>query len=167
MKTTSPTDIDIQHGCQASGVPDDPLLSHWARSARDAVNGAGSITLRIVDAEESRQLNAGYRGKDQATNVLSFPFSMPEGLPAGALPDMLGDLAICADVVAREAAEQDKPLAAHWAHMVVHGVLHLLGHDHQDDQQAQQMEQLECRILASLGFDNPYQNDTAATAIQE
>lgn len=115
------------------------------------------ITLRIVDLAESQQLNRDYRQIDKPTNVLSFEFDLP---PAVVLPDdeplYLGDLVVCAPVVEQEALQQNKPLAAHWAHMLVHGCLHLQGFDHLDDDEADEMEALECQILRSLGFENPY-----------
>lgn len=111
------------------------------------------VSLRFVDDETIRELNRDYRGKDKPTNVLSFPFEAPPGVPT----TLLGDLVICAPVVAAEAAEQGKPLTAHWAHMVVHGVLHLLGYDHIDDADAEIMEGLEVEILAGLGVPNPYE----------
>ena len=150
--------IEIQRATDAPAVPDDDALQRWAQAAAAGAGGAlGELTLRIIDAAESQTLNHDYRGKDAPTNVLSFPFDMPEGLD---LPDeelILGDIAICAEVVAREADEQGKHPAAHWAHMVVHGVLHLLGFDHQDDDEAADMEALEISILAGLGITNPYQ----------
>ncbi len=147
--------IEVQ---QATGAktPDESVLVSWAERALQATQAEGDITLRLVDAEESQALNRDYRGKDKPTNVLSFPFDMPEGLPAGAMPSLLGDIVICAQVVAQEAAEQNKPTDAHWAHMVVHGVLHLLGHDHIEEHEAAQMEALEIDILHGLGFTNPY-----------
>ncbi|MDX1408882.1 MAG: rRNA maturation RNase YbeY, partial [Saprospiraceae bacterium] len=132
----------------------------WARHAAQAAGGAaGDITLRIVSEDEIRMLNRDYRGKDKPTNVLSFPFEMPEGLPAEAIPPLLGDVIICDAVVRQEANEQHKPLQAHWAHMVTHGVLHLLGYDHIDDDDAVIMETLEIRALAEQGFDDPYTPD--------
>ena len=110
------------------------------------------LAIRIVGLDEGRALNRDYRGKDYATNVLSFPAELPPGI---ALP-LIGDLAICAPVVLREAAEQAKRPRDHWAHLTVHGVLHLLGHDHIDDGEAQAMETLETRILAGLGIADPY-----------
>jgi probable rRNA maturation factor len=110
---------------------------------------------RAFDTKEGRTLNRDYRGKDYATNVLSFPVELPPGVN---LP-LIGDLVICAPVVAREALEQGKPSRHHWAHMTVHGVLHLIGYDHIDDQEAEQMEALETRILAGLGIDDPYAVD--------
>jgi probable rRNA maturation factor len=120
-----------------------------------------AITVRIVDAEEGRALNRDFRGRDYATNVLSFPF--PE-LPPEAMAELggpyIGDLAICAEVVTREAGEQGKPVDAHWAHLIVHGVLHLAGYDHQTDDEARRMETRECAILADLGFPDPYSADS-------
>lgn len=113
------------------------------------------VTVRIVDEAESNELNLTYRGKDKPTNVLSFPFEAPPGLE---LP-LLGDLVICRQVVEHEAAEQGKPLMAHWAHMVVHGSLHLLGYDHIEDDEAEEMEALERDIMQELGFADPYLND--------
>lgn len=114
------------------------------------------LTIRIVDVAESQQLNHIYRHKSYPTNVLSFPFAAP-------VPELqtmlLGDLVICAPVVVQEAVEQNKPILAHWAHMVVHGVLHLLDFDHQHDADASVMEALEINILADLGFADPYQPD--------
>lgn len=116
---------------------------------------AGELTLRIVELAESRELNLRYRGIDRPTNVLSFPFESPPGLPEA--EPYLGDLVVCAEVVRREAAAQGKPLGAHWAHMMVHGVLHLRGYDHITEAEAGHMEDLERRILAGLGFVDPYQ----------
>lgn len=112
------------------------------------------VTIRIVEPDESQALNANYRGKDKPTNVLSFPFEQPPGLN---LP-LLGDLVVCQAVVTGEACEQHKPVKAHWAHMLIHGTLHLLGYDHINDDEAQQMERLEVHILNSLGIDDPYQD---------
>jgi probable rRNA maturation factor len=112
------------------------------------------VTLRIVDLAESRQLNSDYRNKDKPTNVLSFPFEAPEHIE---MP-YLGDLVVCAAVVEQEAREQEKPVANHWAHLCVHGLLHLLGYDHIDETEAQEMEGLETAILAKLNIDDPYQD---------
>ena len=117
----------------------------------------GEITVRVVDEAESRALNHRYRGRDYATNVLSFPFEPPPGLSAEEA-GVIGDLAVCAPVVAREAAEQGKPEADHWAHMLVHGALHLIGYDHQHDAEAERMEDEERRILSELGIPDPYQH---------
>jgi probable rRNA maturation factor len=113
--------------------------------------GAGQVTVRFVDAEEGRLLNATYRGKDYATNVLSFPYA-----PA---PELAGDLVVCSAVVRREAEQQDVPPNAHFAHLIVHGMLHLQGYDHEDDDDAATMENREREILARLGFPDPYENE--------
>ena len=110
------------------------------------------LTIRLVDGAESQALNRDYRGKDKPTNVLSFPFENPPGMT---LP-LLGDLIICHDVVAQEASEQHKPLTHHYAHIVIHGILHLMGYDHIDEQEAEEMEQIERELLASLDIPDPY-----------
>nr|WP_228160613.1 rRNA maturation RNase YbeY [Marinobacter bohaiensis] len=132
-------------------MPDDDNLATWAAKGWQG-DEHSEVTLRIVDEDESAALNGQYRQKDRPTNVLSFPFEQPEGIT---LP-LAGDLVICAPVVAREAHEQGKTLSAHWAHMVIHGMLHLQGYDHIDDRDAEIMETLEIRLLAELGFSNPY-----------
>ena len=134
-------------------APSAKRMALWAAAAAGATGRHAELAIRIVGKRESRRLNAHWRGKDYATNVLSFPV---EGLPAVVRPRPLGDLVICAPVVAAEALEQGKTQSAHWAHMVVHGVLHLLGHDHEQDAEAVRMERLERRILAGLGFPDPY-----------
>ncbi len=113
------------------------------------------LTIRIVDEDESQELNHTYRDKNKPTNVLSFPFDAPPGIEI----NLLGDLVICANVVAKEADEQGKPLLHHWAHMIVHGTLHLLGYDHIEDDEAEEMEAIEIAILAKLGIDDPYQDN--------
>jgi probable rRNA maturation factor len=133
-------------------VPDNELLESWVRAALESRRADAEISLRIVDINEISALNQQYRGKDYATNVLSFPTDLP---PALKLPH-LGDIVICAEVVEREAVEQKKSAQAHWAHMLVHGTLHLLGYDHIDDDEALVMETLEIEILHALNFDNPY-----------
>lgn len=150
--------IEIQFACEARLAPAEEHLIGWAAEAvRQAGGALGELTLRLVEPEEIRRLNHRYRGRDTTTNVLSFPYDMPEGLPEGAAELLLGDIAICADVVEYEAAQQGKTSEAHWAHMVIHGVLHLLGFDHQDDDEAGEMEGLEIEILMGLGYDDPYQ----------
>ena len=124
------------------------MRADFVRWARAALTGGGEITIRLVDAEEGQALNREYRHKDYATNVLSFPYDSE--------PLTLGDLVICPAVVAREAAEQNKPLAAHYAHLTVHGMLHLQGRDHEQDEDARQMENEETEILAALGYPDPY-----------
>ena len=143
--------IELQIASNAAGLPDADELEAWAAAAR--LDGSdASIVIRIVDEAESRQLNRDYRGRDKPTNVLSFPFEPPPGVPEA----HLGDLVICAPVVLAEAREQNKSTEAHWAHMVVHGVLHLQGYDHQNSAEAEEMESLERRILAGLGYPDPY-----------
>ncbi len=136
-----------------SNLPSQTDLSLWVTAVLEGRMDEAELTIRIVDSEESQQLNHDYRGKDKPTNVLSFPFEAPAEI---ALP-LLGDLIICAPVVTGEAQAQNKTLQAHWAHMVVHGTLHLLGYDHIDDADAEEMESLETKIITQLGFTNPYQ----------
>lgn len=153
--------VEIQWATDDPEAPDEADLRNWARKATEVAGGVvGDITLRIVDDDEIRDLNRQYRSKDAPTNVLSFPFDMPEGLPEDAIAPLLGDIVISAPTVAREAAEQNKPLEAHWAHMVTHGVLHLLGHDHIHDDEAALMESLEIRALADHGYPDPYNTVT-------
>lgn len=136
-----------------SNLPSQTELSLWVTAVLEGRMDEAELTIRIVGNEESQQLNHDYRGKDKPTNVLSFPFEAPAEI---ALP-LLGDLIICAPVVTLEAQAQNKTLQAHWAHMVVHGTLHLLGYDHIDDADAEEMESLETQIITQLGFTNPYQ----------
>lgn len=145
--------ITVQRRVPPAGVPAPAALRTWALAALGHTHG--ELTIRIVDEVESAQLNSRYRGKDYATNVLSFPYES-EGFEETSDGPALGDLAICAPVVAREAEEQGKDPRAHWAHMVVHGVLHLLGRDHETDAEAELMEGEERKILAALGFPDPY-----------
>jgi len=133
--------------------PDAALLRRWCELALRQRTADSELTIRLVDEPEGRELNRTWRHKDYATNVLSFPADVPEEFLD--IP-LLGDLVICAPVVAREADEQGKALNAHYAHLTVHGVLHLLGWDHEDDKEAEAMEQLEREILAELGIDDPY-----------
>ena len=144
--------VDFQDVFEGSGVPDEAQLRAWAELAWQGEDPS-EVTIRIVGAEESQALNFQYRGKDKPTNVLSFPFEAPPGIT---MP-LAGDLVICAPVVEIEAREQHKALVAHWAHMVVHGMLHLQGYDHIEDDDAEVMEALEIRLLAQLGFINPYE----------
>ncbi len=123
---------------------------------------APEVTVRIVDNAESQQLNNDYRGKNQPTNVLSFPFETPIDLPAEAGLSLLGDLVICLPKVIEEAAEQQKPVLDHWAHLVIHGMLHLQGYDHETDEEAEQMENLEIALLAKLSINNPYISNNSA-----
>lgn len=145
--------IDLQIACeQETGLPTAQQIEQWATAAVQPQSDEVEMTVRIVDEAESHELNLNYRGKDRPTNVLSFPFECPDEVE---LP-LLGDLVICRQVVEREAQEQDKPVMAHWAHMVVHGSLHLLGYDHIEDDEAEEMESLETQIMIGLGFVDPY-----------
>ncbi|MCK8047378.1 rRNA maturation RNase YbeY [Shewanella sp. 1CM18E] len=145
-------DLDVQIAVEGFTLPSTAELELWVKTAiRDTMSEA-ELTIRIVEVEESQSLNSTYRGKDKPTNVLSFPFEAPPGIE---LP-LLGDLVICAAVVEQEAIDQNKPLIAHWAHMVVHGCLHLLGYDHIEDLEAEEMESLETQLIESLGYNNPY-----------
>lgn len=150
----SPLCIDRQLACAARDLPSRADLERWVGAvlARHPDEPRNEVTVRFVDDDESRTLNHTYRGRDSATNVLSFPF---EGPPEVALP-LLGDLVICAPVVRREAEQQNKALHDHYAHMVIHGTLHLMGYDHVEDGEAEIMEALECAILAELGIAAPY-----------
>ncbi|MBE0487225.1 rRNA maturation RNase YbeY [Marinobacter sp.] len=144
--------VDFQQAFDGDGVPDESSFQTWAELAWQGED-LSEVTIRIVNTEESRALNHQYRGKDNPTNVLSFPFEAPAGIT---MP-LAGDLVICAPVVEQEAREQHKALTAHWAHMVVHGMLHLQGYDHIEDNDAEVMEGLEIRLLAQLGYINPYE----------
>ena len=142
--------LSVQYVCNKTGLPLRPQIRTWARAALD-VDGAkgGQITIRFVDAEEGQLLNRDYRCKDYATNVLSFPYESE--------PIVCGDLVICAPVVEREAAEQGKELEAHYAHLIVHGILHLQAYDHEaGEQEAQLMESHERTLLTKFGFADPY-----------
>ncbi len=145
-------DVGVSYGLPRKGLPAAASFRKWAAAAAEGRIRRADLAIRLVDEKEGRSLNRHYRGKDYATNVLSFPADLPEGVK---LP-LLGDLVICAPVVAREAAEQGKPLAAHYAHLTVHGVLHLLGLDHEDEREAEAMERIEREVLAALGFPDPY-----------
>jgi probable rRNA maturation factor len=160
--------VTVQIATHRRGIPHARTLAAWAQSAFTAaavskrVYQPLALTIRIVGSAESRRLNRVWRGKDKPTNVLSFPASSGQkGAPTQEESE-LGDLAICAPVVRREAREQGKAVHAHWAHMIVHGLLHLLGYDHEDERDAERMEGLEIRILARMGIDNPYLDALAA-----
>lgn len=149
-------DLAIGYALPRVGIPAAMSFRRWVAAALAGRIREADLAIRLVDVEEGRALNRHYRGKDYATNVLSFPAELPEGLPKGVKLPLLGDLVICAPVVAREAREQGKPLNAHYAHLTVHGCLHLLGWDHEDPREAEAMEQLERDILAGLGLPDPY-----------
>ncbi len=144
--------VTVQYATRAPNLPTPADFSTWAQAILRTRRGASELTIRVVDEAESAALNAQYRGKQGPTNVLSFGFEAPRGVTV----PLLGDLVICAPVVAREALAQGKPEHAHWAHLTIHGVLHLLGHDHQTPAQAQVMEAMEIAVLADLGYADPY-----------
>ena len=146
--------IIVQRATKDFSFPATEKFKRWAKAAlQDDVPNA-ELTIRIVDKAEMVMLNSTYRHKNKPTNVLSFPFEMPEGIDME--NPILGDIVICAEVIEEEAQAQQKLVEAHWAHMVVHGVLHLLGHDHEIEAEAEKMEAEEITILAKLGFNNPY-----------
>ena len=143
----------LQVVVEGFNVPDESQFRSWIEKLSDWLSiTPDRLTIRVVDAEESRQLNKQYRGKDAPTNVLSFPSQLPEFIE----PDYLGDLVICASVVDIEAKQQNKTAEAHWAHMLVHGVLHLSGYDHIKDAEAEEMEALETKIMIAMGYAPPY-----------
>jgi len=153
-------DLDLQIACAATESPSEEVIGRWIREAlAEAGPPTAAVVVRIVDEAESRELNHAYRHKDRPTNVLSFPFEAPPGIPAQEFDGYLGDLVICAPVVIREARAQNKAPEAHWAHMVVHGVLHLLGYDHQNGAEAADMESRERDTLARLGYPDPYEDN--------
>lgn len=149
--------LALQNASGAANLPTRAQIKKWAEAALQADVTNAEITFRIVDTEEGQTLNRDYRGKDYATNVLTFTFDedMPDipGLP------LLGDIVLCAPVVEREAAEQGITLEAHYCHLVVHGVLHLQGYDHIEEDEAEAMEALETQIVMTLGYDDPYRMD--------
>ena len=144
--------VDVQRACAAPGVPAPGKLAKWAEAALDGRSDDARMTVRVVDEAEGARLNERYRGKAGATNVLAFAFDAPE------VPSLriLGDVVVCAPVAACEALEHSKRLDAHWAHLVVHGTLHLLGYDHDEPGPAREMETLEREILDGLGYPDPY-----------
>ncbi|QEL63909.1 putative rRNA maturation factor [Oryzomicrobium terrae] len=155
--------LSVQYACNKDGLPSREQVRRWARATLDAVDAqrGGQVTVRFVEPAEGQELNRDYRGKDYATNVLSFPYDTE--------PVVMGDLIVCAAVVAREAVAQGKPLEHHHAHLVVHGMLHLQGFDHEDDDEAEAMEALETDILASLGYPDPYaaEKDSPAPRVHD
>lgn len=150
----APAELHLSYAVPRRGLPSAASFRRWVQAALAGARHRkpAELSIRIVGAGEGRELNRRYRDRDYATNVLSFPAELPPGVPS----PLLGDIAICAGVVAREAREQRKAVRDHYAHLTVHGVLHLLGFDHQDDQDAERMEALETRVLAGLGIADPY-----------
>lgn len=148
------THVEVQYACEQANLPEREQFVCWALAPLEARFENPALCIRIVNEAEGRALNKRYRDKDCPTNVLSFPADVP------VQPEVIGDLVLCAPVIAREAKEQGKALEAHYAHLTVHGVLHCLGHDHQSEADADAMEALECRILQRLGFPDPYETAT-------
>nr|WP_031433741.1 rRNA maturation RNase YbeY [Methylomarinum vadi] len=144
--------LEIQIATEMTELPDSDQFQQWVDAALGDSETDNEIVIRVVDEDESSQLNQQYRHKSGPTNILSFPFEAPPGMEL----ELLGDLVVCAPVVAREAKRQQKKLLDHWAHIIVHGVLHLLGYDHIDDADAERMESLEINILQQLNIRNPY-----------
>ena len=156
--------LDLQLATEYEPLPTEEQINEWVAAAINQVksdgNGEYELSVRIVDEDEITSLNKQYRNKDKPTNVLSFPFAFAEEVGNSEIEleiPLLGDIVICAQVVANEAQEQQKLEQAHWAHMVVHGTLHLLGYDHIDESEAEEMEALEINIISGLGFPNPYE----------
>lgn len=147
--------VDYQCACNTDQlIPDEAQVIAWASQVFDAQDiRSQELTVRFVGEEESQELNYQFRGKDKPTNVLSFPFECPPDIPV----NLLGDLVVCVPVIHREAKEQGKQVEHHFAHMIVHGILHLLGFDHQSDEEAEEMESREIHILSQLEIDDPYQ----------
>ena len=144
--------LDLQLAVDNPDIPPEQQFNHWVTEAVGSHRRLAEVSIRIVDKAESQGLNNHYRGKNYPTNVLSFPAEFPPGVD---IP-LLGDLVICAPVVLEEAQQQHKTSEAHWAHMVIHGTLHLLGYDHIDEAEAEQMEALETQLLQQLGYPCPY-----------
>ncbi len=152
--------VDVQVACDDPDIPEEADIQDWIATAIEQSDRSPAdnveVAVRVVDADEIRTLNRLYRDKDKSTNVLSFPAGDIDGLPAN-VSRLLGDVVVCASVVAVEASEQGKTLPDHWAHMLVHGTLHLLSFDHEHDAEAIEMESLETRILASKSVSDPYE----------
>lgn len=145
--------MDIQNVSGYDSLPTNESIIQWAGLALDEQHKDAEITLRVVDTEEGLKLNKAWRNKDLATNVLSFPV----GEPIEHAPNLLGDIVVCAPIVVKEAKEQKKDVESHWAHLIIHGILHLQGYDHQSDEEAHEMESKEINIMDKLGYNNPYE----------
>ena len=146
--------LDIQRIVELDSLPSDDDFQLWVDKALADYSQHAEVVIRIVDTEEMTELNSQYRAKQGPTNILSFPFELPDGVEG---IDLLGDLVVCATVLKQEAKQQNKALSAHWAHIIIHGVLHLLGYDHLTDDEAIEMESKEIVLLQELHIDNPYQ----------
>ncbi len=149
--------LDLQVVSESKNLPSQDQFQYWIDSVLKDGSQDSEIVIRVVDEDEMTQFNEQYRNKKGSTNILSFPFDVPDAVES----DLLGDLLVCAAVVEREAQQQDKILEHHWAHMIVHGVLHLLGYDHIDDQDAEEMEALEVKILKTIKINNPYEEKSS------
>lgn len=154
LKVTVVVDLQIAY---EGVVPEEAQFQKWVEAALQEIDDDCELSIRLVAREESAELNTNYRGKDNATNVLSFPFESPIKIE----PRLLGDLVVCVPVVEQEAADQNKDKSHHWAHLVIHGCLHLLGYDHVEDDEAEEMESLEINILHTLNIADPYQQQEA------
>jgi probable rRNA maturation factor len=150
--TRDAASVSVSYGLPRRGLPSAASFRRWVALALGVRRGPAELSIRVVSAPEGRRLNRDYRGKDYATNVLSFPVELPEGV---SLP-LLGDIVLCAPVIAREAREQGKSRPHHYAHLTVHGVLHLLGHQHERPAQARRMERIETQLLETIGIPDPY-----------
>ena len=154
---TTRIQVHLQNDDALDQIPSETEVTQWILAVATHLHwDSAEVTVRMVGETESQMLNESYRNKAYPTNVLSFPFELPFGVPEEEFEGQLGDLVICAPVVARESIEQDKILAHHWAHMVIHGTLHLAGYDHENDDEADAMELIEIAILCKLGISNPY-----------
>jgi probable rRNA maturation factor len=158
MKQKRPSvDLSIQRATVETKTPGDEQFREWVETVLAERHDQPVLCIRLVDEEDGRRFNREFRDKDYATNILSFPAELPPGLPSAVAGSQLGDLLICAPVVIREAKEQGKAVINHWAHLTIHGLLHLLGYDHEQLKEATIMEQKEIEILDGLGIADPYQ----------
>ena len=144
--------INVAYASAAAELPAETVIAHWAQAALEGFERDVQVGVRIVDESEIVELNQRFRKRAEPTNVLSFPFEDPPGTQT----DILGDVVVCAPIVSSQAQTEGKPLSAHWAHMVVHGIMHLRGYNYETPKEADAMEYMETRILASLGFPDPY-----------
>jgi len=145
--------LEIQNESESLLIPEQKLFKYWLDAVLKNDNQDSEIVIRIVDENEMIQFNEQYRNKKGTTNILSFPFEVPEGVES----QLLGDLLVCAPVVEQEAGQQNKKLEQHWAHLIIHGILHLLGYNHIEEMEAEEMEAIEINILSTIGINNPYQ----------
>jgi len=151
--------LDIQNTIDSKKLPPPIKIENWVSVALEKVDtkfNQPEVTVRVVSLAESQELNLQYRNKNKPTNILSFPFEVPDMIPQDEIGEFLGDLVICEDIIIQEAKEQKKSLESHWAHMIIHGTLHLIGFDHVMANDAEDMEALEVKILTTLGFSDPY-----------